>query len=111
MMYTVWVRLEVREEKLDEFIDGIHTNSRATLADEPGCIRFDVQRSLAEPNTFYFYEIYTSREAFEVEHRSAAHYARWQQVVAECVVPGTQVNTYAEPLFPDEIPEWQEHTR
>lgn len=104
-MYTVWVRLEVHPDKIDEFTEGIHTNALASLNDEPGCIRFDVHRAINEPNIFYFYEIYRDQAAFEIEHRSAPHYARWQEVVRSCVVKGTQVNTFAQPLFPADIPE------
>jgi autoinducer 2-degrading protein len=104
-MYTVSVRLEVHPDKLDEFVAGIHANARASLKDEPGCLRFDVHRDRDEPTVFYFYEIYIDRRAFEVAHRSAPHYADWQRVVASCVVTGTQKNTYSEPLFPQDIPE------
>lgn len=104
-MFTVFVRLEVHPEALGEFTNGIRENAIATLRDEPGCIRFDVHRDADIPVRFYFYEIYDSREAFEVEHKRAPHYARWREVVKRCVVPGTQHNTYAEPLFADDIPE------
>jgi autoinducer 2-degrading protein len=104
-MYTVIVTLDVREDRVDEFLSGIHANAAATLRDEPGCIRFDVHRNLEHPNRFHFYEIYTDREAFEVAHRSAPHYAAWRRVVARCVVPESHSNLYAEPAFPDDIPE------
>lgn len=104
-MFTVIVALDIHDDRLDEFLVGVHVNAEATLRDEPGCIRFDVHRSLDQPNRFYFYEIYTDREAFEVVHRSAPHYEAWREVVARCVVPGSHSNVYAAPSFPDDIPE------
>lgn len=104
-MYTVWVRLEIHPGKTDEFLAGIRANARASLRDEPGCLRFDVHRSTDEPHTFHLYEIYADRDAFERDHRNAPHYQRWQKIVAACVVPGTQANTYAEPVFPSDVPE------
>ncbi|ARJ06828.1 antibiotic biosynthesis monooxygenase [Cnuibacter physcomitrellae] len=104
-MYTVFVRLQIALEKRDEFVAGIRANARASLADEPGCLRFDVHQDATDPTTFYFYEIYVDEAAFETAHRAAPHYARWREVVAACVVPGTQQNTYALPLFPGDIPE------
>lgn len=98
-MYTVIVTLDVRQDRIDEFVDGITANARASLADEPGCLRFDVHRSLTEPNRFHFYEIYRDQAAFEVEHRAAPHYAEWRGVVDSCVVPGLHTNIYAEPLL------------
>lgn len=104
-MLTVIVTLDVRSEKLDAFVKGIQANARASLRDEPGCIRFDVHRSADVPNRFHLYEIYRDRAAFEVDHRAAPHYAAWRQVVDACVVPGSHVNVYATPEFPDDIPE------
>jgi len=104
-MYTVFVQLEILPGTQEAFIEGIHRNALATLNDEPGCIRFDVHQDQTNPARFYFYEIYTNQTAFEIDHRAAPHYATWRDVVAACVVPGTQNNTYASPLFPDDIPE------
>ncbi len=107
-MHTVFVELEIRPHALDEFIAGIHENAQASLRDEPGCIRFDVHQDPAIPTRFYFYEIYTDSKAFEVDHKQAPHYACWRDVVHRCVIPGSQSNTYAKPLFPQDIPEYTE---
>ena len=104
-MFTVMVTLDVIPEKIDEFVEGIHANALASLGDEPGCLRFDVQRDAQNPYRFYFYEIYRDEDAFRVDHRSASHYAAWQQVEAACVVPGSKSNTFALPAFPADIPE------
>jgi len=104
-MYTVIVTLDVREDRLDEFLAGIHTNALASLNDEAGCVRFDVHRSIDPSNRFHFYEIYRDRAAFEVEHMAAAHYQVWQGVAERCVIPGSQYNLYAEPAFPTDLPE------
>lgn len=104
-MYTVFVELDVHADRLEEFAAGIHENATASMRDEPGCVRFDVHQDAAAPTRFYFYEIYLNRESFEVDHKRAPHYQRWRRVVQRCVVAGTQHNTYAHPLFPDDIPE------
>jgi autoinducer 2-degrading protein len=104
-MFTVMVELHAHAERIEEFLVGIRANAHASLRDEPGCIRFDVQRSIEDPTRFHLYEIYVDRDAFEVAHRSAPHYADWQEVVRRCVVPGTRHNTYASPVFPQDIPE------
>ena len=104
-MYMVFVTLDVLSDKVEQFVTGIHANARASLADEPGCIRFDVQQSLDVELRYHFYEIYVDKDAFEVGHKSAPHYAAWRSIVDECVVPGSHHNVYAEPLFPEDIPE------
>ncbi|SNT47322.1 putative quinol monooxygenase [Rhodococcoides kyotonense] len=104
-MHTVFVRLDVRPEMIDEFISGIEANAHASLHTEPGCLRFDVHRDTADHHRFYFYEIYTDEAAFSVAHRKAPHYASWRETVTRCVVPGSHHNTYAEPVFPNDIAE------
>lgn len=104
-MYTVWVQLDVQPDRIDEFTAAIHTNALASLNDEPGCIRFDVQRDTSDPRRFYFYEIYIDQDAFEVAHHSAPHYAAWRETEARCVVPGSKSMLRSAPLFPDDIPE------
>jgi autoinducer 2-degrading protein len=104
-MYTVVVNLRVRPGWLDEFLTGIHINAIASLRDEPGCLRFDVHQQVDDQSAFVLYEIYTSRTAFEVDHRQAPHYAAWRQVTANCVVPGSHLNTFCTPAFPADIPE------
>jgi autoinducer 2-degrading protein len=51
------------------------------------------------------YELYASERAFYEEHRAAPHYAAWRAVADRCVVPGSHVNTFATPAFPEDIPE------
>jgi autoinducer 2-degrading protein len=104
-MFTVIVNLTVRPEFLEEFIAGIHSNARASLRDEPGCLRFDVHQSTDKPHEFVLYEIYADAHAFYVAHRQAPHYAAWRTVANRCVQPGGHRNTFAEPAFPEDIPE------
>jgi autoinducer 2-degrading protein len=100
-MFTVVVALAVRPERLDQFVSGVRANARASLRDEPGCLRFDVHQNAADPTRFVLHEIYADEDAFRIAHRSAPHYAAWQQVAAQCVVPGSHVNTFCRPLSLD----------
>ncbi len=104
-MYTVIVTLDVHPDKIDEFIDAIAVNSKASLENEPGCLRFDVHRSTERDNRFYLYEVYRDEEAFTLEHRAAPHYAVWRAASAQFVENGSHTNQFGEPLFPDRIPE------
>jgi autoinducer 2-degrading protein len=104
-MFVVIVNLTVRPNRLDEFVEGIGVNARASLRDEPGCVRFDVLRDAEDPCRFVLYEIYADEDAFYVAHRQAPHYAAWRDVAARCVEPGSHVNTFAVPVFPDELRE------
>lgn len=97
-MYTLFVTVDVRPEKVDEFVEAITANAESSLRDEPGCLVFDVHRDITTPTRFYFYEIYTDEEAFRTGHRGAPHYARWQEVAKDVLVEGSHRATFAESL-------------
>ncbi len=48
---------------------------RLASLEEPGCLRFDVHRSLDEPSVFFLYEQYESEAAFE-QHAASDHVRR-----------------------------------
>ena len=97
-MYTLFVTLDVHPDKLDEFVDAISVNAAASLRDEPGCLVFDVHQDVEDRTRFYLYEVYSDEDAFRVAHRSAPHYARWQEAAKACVVAGSHRNTFARPV-------------
>jgi len=104
-MFTVLVDLQVRPDRLAAFVEGIRANARASLRDEPGCLRFDVHQRVDDSNQSVTSEIYTDERAFYEAHRSTPHYAAWRMIAARCVVPGGHVNTFCTPLFPEDVPE------
>ncbi len=97
-MYTLFVTLDVHPDKVDQFVDAMTVNAAASLRDEPGCLAFDVHQDAETPTRFHLYEIYVDEEAFQVGHRGAPHYARWQEIAKEVVVPGSHTNTFARPV-------------
>ena len=105
MVHTVIVSLRVKPGMVDRFLEVMGENSRASRRDEPGCLRFDVHRDNDDPNHFLLYELYADERAFTEAHRGAPHYQKWRAASAELLEPGGQVNTFATPLFPDDLPE------
>lgn len=89
MAFSLWVELEVRQDKTEEFLEAIAENQAATES-EPGCLFFDVVKLEREGNWFGFYEIYRDSHAFYIEHRNYPHYLAWRQAVERTVVPGSQ---------------------
>jgi autoinducer 2-degrading protein len=104
-MHTVIVNLQVKPDMVDDFLEAIGENSRASRRDEPGCLRFDVHRDLHDPSHFVLYELYADERAFTEAHRGAPHYEKWRAASAELLEPGGQVNTFAAPAFPGDLPE------
>jgi len=94
-VYTLIVSLQVRPEKRERFLAAIAANAAASVRDEPGCLRFDVMEDAQRPSHFFFYEIYRDTDAFAA-HKAAAHFAAWRQAAEECVLPGSQVNSFSD---------------
>ena len=76
-MYVVTVAFEIRPEAAAAFLPLMLENARASLAEEPGCLRFDVCRDEAPDDTppvrIFLYEIYRDRDAFDA-HLASAHF-------------------------------------
>lgn len=92
-MFIVWVTTQVVVGKRDRFLAAIAQNAAASVRDEPGCFTFDVIELDATEGRYAFYEVYRDRDAFEVEHRAAAHYASWKAAMEDCVVLSAHHNT------------------
>lgn len=88
------MRLTVRPAQRERFLEAIRANATASVRDEPGCLRFDVSQERTDPDTYLLYEIYQDERAFDA-HRRTPHYAAWQAVRDDLLVPGGQQNTVA----------------
>lgn len=90
-MFVVTVIFEPHTGRMEDFLPLMQENARRSLADEPGCQRFDV--CLSEDRTCVFlYEIYTDEAAF-AEHVETAHFKSFDVAVADLVRHKT-VKTY-----------------
>jgi autoinducer 2-degrading protein len=104
-VYTVIVSLRVKPDMVAQFLEVMGENARASRRDEPGCLRFDVHRDNNDPNHFILYELYADERAFAEDHHAAPHYEKWRAGSAELLEPNGQVNTFASPAFPGDLPE------
>lgn len=84
MSYVVLPSFEVRDGELDGFLTAAWADAAASLADEPGCLQFDiaVDRTSA-PVRVVFYEVYTDRAAFE-RHLETPHLAAFRDSLHLC---------------------------
>ena len=90
--FVVWVEFEIAPDSLDAFVGWVLENSRTSLEQEPGCLRFDV---LFDPDAgphVALYEIYSDAEAF-AEHLRSAHFMTFDAWVRP-MVRGKRVKTY-----------------
>ena len=84
-MFVLVVSLKVKPERREDFLKAAKEDSRGSSNDEPNCLRFDVVEDNANPNHFYFYEVYRNEEALK-EHSAAPHYQVWRAAVESGVL-------------------------
>lgn len=66
------VEFQVIPECLDRFNTLLADNARSSIADESGCLQFDIMRANDDPCRIVLYEIYLDQAAL-AEHISASH--------------------------------------
>jgi len=72
--FVVIAEFEVPSTVRSEFLELGRFDSARSVADEAGCLQFDVMVSNEEPEKVVFYEVYEDRAAFDV-HLTTPHYA------------------------------------
>jgi len=83
--YIIVVDFETLSDAVDQFIELVTANAHSSLNDEPGCRRFDVHRTVANPNRIILYEIYDDRNAFE-RHIATPHFHQFNAAVERLIV-------------------------
>ncbi|KAA8999265.1 (4S)-4-hydroxy-5-phosphonooxypentane-2,3-dione isomerase [Affinibrenneria salicis] len=76
-MHVTLVEINVRDDKIDEFIRVFRDNHLGAIQ-EPGNLRFDVLQDERIPSRFYIYEAYRDEQAVAA-HKRTPHYLRCVQ--------------------------------
>ena len=96
-MIAIWVKVRVKLEGREKFLKAIEVDALGSERDEPGCARFNVLQDQADPNVYYFYEVYRDEAALEA-HRAAPHYAVWRDAADKLDGPAQAVR--CQTVFP-----------
>ena len=54
------VRLKIKKDKVQQFIEASIGDAKGSVVNEPGCRRFDIIQDNTDPTNFAFCEIYNS---------------------------------------------------
>lgn len=82
--FGILVEFVIKPEAFADFEKLIVANAAASMANEPGCDRFDVLKMTDKPATIVLYEIYKDRAAFD-EHCRSEHFLSFAQVSKDMV--------------------------
>lgn len=84
MSYVVVPSFTVESEQFDAFLDAARVDATRSVADEAGCLQFDVVVNRdATPIEIVFYELYEDRTAFET-HLTTPHLANFRKALSLC---------------------------
>lgn len=87
-MKTIIVKVEVKSEHIQNFIDATVKSQSATMK-EPTCLSYEILRDEKEPHKFTLVETYKNDEAIEF-HKTTPHFLEWRSTVQEMMlVPRT----------------------
>ncbi|MBM3559011.1 MAG: antibiotic biosynthesis monooxygenase [Alphaproteobacteria bacterium] len=75
----------VKPENADTMRKALEEDARLSVANEPGCLQFDLSAPQDRPGTFVLYEVYTDADAFKA-HQGMPHYAAFRKVADALVV-------------------------
>ena len=102
-MIAKWVKVRVKPDMRQKFLDAIEIDALGSEQDEPGCVRFNVLQDDADENVYYFYEVYRDEVAVEA-HRAAPHYAVWKAAADTLDGPTERVECTS--VFPTDETYW-----
>lgn len=102
-MLAIWVKVRIKPDGRERFLQAIEVDALGSERDEPGCLRFNVLHDQQDPNVYYFYEVYRDEAALEA-HRAAPHYAVWR--AAADTLDGPAQATRCQTVFPAATDYW-----
>ena len=103
-MLAMWVKVRIKPEGRERFLQAIEVDCIGSERDEPGCFCFNVLQDQEDANVYYFMEVYRDEAALEA-HRAAPHYAVWR--AAADTLDGVPEATRCQTVFPASAAYWE----
>ena len=97
-MISIFVSIKVKPGYRERFIEATLDDARGSVADEPGCFRFDVLQDDSDPDLIHLYEVYADEAALEA-HRQAPHYETWRSIAVD-LFDGAPKRVESATIFP-----------
>jgi len=106
-MLAIWVKVRIKPELRQRFLEAIEVDALGSERDEPGCLRFNVLQDARDENVYYFFEVYKDEAALEA-HRAMPHYAVWR--AAADTLDGPTEATRCKVILPAALSYWSLRT-
>ena len=82
-MYAIIARMQVEEDKVEEFLDAMKVLAQKVREEEKGCLQYQLCRS-REGNTYVVFERYADKEALNL-HGETPHFAEGMAKLSNCL--------------------------
>ena len=103
-MYILMVRLKVKDDRVDDFIEASIGDGVGSVLGEPNCYRFDIIQDDEDPTKFAFCEVYEDEAAFQY-HTMAYHFHQWRDASADMFAEPPEVS-FCRSVYPAGPAEW-----
>ena len=98
-MLGQFLAISVKPEHRQAFLETSIFEAQSVISEEPDVFQFHVMVDAADPNRFYFYEVYRDAAALE-EHRETAAYKNWWQIIQPMLQGNVEQIADMRSLFP-----------
>jgi autoinducer 2-degrading protein len=86
-MYVILAPIQIASGFRDRFVEAMIEDARDSVANEEGCLRFDVIQDAGDADRIWVYEVYTDEAAFQ-HHMTTPHFLKWKETVKDWRVDG-----------------------
>ncbi|MBU0961264.1 MAG: antibiotic biosynthesis monooxygenase [Proteobacteria bacterium] len=99
-MFAVIVKVQIKTQHREEFIEAMLADGRGSMQNEPGCLLFNIVEDHADPNLLHLYEVYASEQAFDL-HKRSPHFQTWLEDTKDWLAAPLDIYT-GNHLFPSD---------
>ncbi len=85
MATSLVVHLDIAPDKFDDFLAIVRPHGEYSVANEPGCLSFQVMLPKEAPHQVILVEVYEDEAALE-GHWASAHMAAYREKVADMIL-------------------------
>ncbi len=82
--FAIFVTIKLKPGTADDFRPLIEENAEAAVRDEVDCLQFQVMTAEDDPETYFFYEVYTDAGSLE-NHRQTPHYQKYMAAAEDMI--------------------------
>jgi len=79
-MYSIFVTINVKPEYREAFVEASRLEAQGTVSGEAGVFQFHMLVDEANPNRFYYFEIFRDEQALEAHWETDVFHAWWDTV-------------------------------